>query len=149
MAGSVQQFEDINITPLTDIFLVLLIIMMVVAPMLNTSGLSMANPTVTPNEAVEKEPKLIELVLSKDGQVLLEGKAVGPLTLRNTLREQQKLKPDGLLIKPEPEARHELLMKVIDAATSIGLTKIALQESEASGEAETPAAETTEAVPAA
>ena len=39
-----QTFNEINITPLTDIFLVLLIIMMVIAPMLDQQGLNLAIP---------------------------------------------------------------------------------------------------------
>ena len=37
-------FTEINITPLTDIFLVLLIIMMVIAPMLDQQGLNLTVP---------------------------------------------------------------------------------------------------------
>ena len=39
-----KEFSDINITPLTDIFLVLLIIMMVVAPLLDQQGLNLVVP---------------------------------------------------------------------------------------------------------
>lgn len=133
MAGAQETFSDINITPLTDIFLVLLIIMMVVAPMLNTSGLSLANPQVGPDANVDKEPKVIELLLNNEGKVLLGEEAVGPLTLRNKLREEMQEKPDGLVIRAEPEARHEVLTRVIDSATSIGLKKIAIQSAEATG----------------
>ena len=41
-----DSFNEINITPLTDIFLVLLIIMMVIAPMLDQQGLNLAVPEV-------------------------------------------------------------------------------------------------------
>ena len=41
-----DSFNEINITPLTDIFLVLLIIMMVIAPLLDQQGLNLAVPEV-------------------------------------------------------------------------------------------------------
>ena len=39
-----ETFNEINITPLTDIFLVLLIIMMVIAPLLDQQGISLTAP---------------------------------------------------------------------------------------------------------
>ena len=50
-----KTFNQINITPLTDIFLVLLIIMMVVAPMLDQQGLSLSVPTSTEQEQKQEE----------------------------------------------------------------------------------------------
>ena len=50
-----DSFNEINITPLTDIFLVLLIIMMVIAPMLDQQGLNLAVPEVVNAEQIKKE----------------------------------------------------------------------------------------------
>ena len=51
-----QTFNEINITPLTDIFLVLLIIMMVIAPILDQQGLSLAIPDYVEKSAIDKTP---------------------------------------------------------------------------------------------
>ena len=50
-----DSFNEINITPLTDIFLVLLIIMMVIAPMLDQQGLNLAVPEVVNAEQIKKD----------------------------------------------------------------------------------------------
>ena len=50
-----ETFNEINITPLTDIFLVLLIIMMVIAPMLDTQGLSLEVPDYVEAKSIAKD----------------------------------------------------------------------------------------------
>ena len=52
-----QTFNEINITPLTDIFLVLLIIMMVIAPILDQQGLSLAVPEYVEQNSMDNEAK--------------------------------------------------------------------------------------------
>ena len=53
-----DSFNEINITPLTDIFLVLLIIMMVIAPLLDQQGLNLAVPEVVNQEQLYECSKL-------------------------------------------------------------------------------------------
>ena len=125
-----QIFNEINITPLTDIFLVLLIIMMVVAPMLDTKGLKVAVPTVGPSKDVKEEPKTIELNISADGQYTIEHAEVAPMFLANKFRELKSAKPDGLIIKTNPDAKHEVLTAAMDAAQSAGITKVAVTANE-------------------
>jgi biopolymer transport protein ExbD len=133
--GRKQVFNEINITPLTDIFLVLLIIMMVVAPMLDTSGLKVAVPTVGPSEEVKEEPKTIELKIDADGAYTLEGKAINRMMLGSTLRGAVKDKPDGVIIKTNPEASHEALTYAMDEVQGAGITKVAVMANEGEGDA--------------
>ena len=60
-----KTFNEINITPLTDIFLVLLIIMMVVAPMLDQQGIGLTVPENVEQTKMDKESKtsIIHIVL--------------------------------------------------------------------------------------
>ncbi len=129
--GRKQVFNEINITPLTDIFLVLLIIMMVVAPMLDTKGLKVAVPSVGPASDVKTPPKTIELNISASGQYTIDSEEVSPLFLANKFRELKGEKPDGLIIKTNPEARHDALTAAMDAAQSAGITKVAVTADEA------------------
>ena len=50
-----DSFNEINITPLTDIFLVLLIIMMVIAPMMDQQGLKLVVPQAVKEQTQNKE----------------------------------------------------------------------------------------------
>ena len=57
-------FNEINITPLTDIFLVLLIIMMVIAPLLDQQGLNLAVPNNVEVQDIKQENKLISVTVT-------------------------------------------------------------------------------------
>jgi biopolymer transport protein ExbD len=124
--GRKQVFNEINITPLTDIFLVLLIIMMVVAPMLDTKGLKVAVPSVGPSQEVKEDPKIIELSISESGQYTINKEEVSPMFLANKFRELKDAKPDGLVITTNPEARHDALTAAMDAAQAAGIFKVAV-----------------------
>jgi biopolymer transport protein ExbD len=124
--GRKQIFNEINITPLTDIFLVLLIIMIVVAPMLDTQGLKVAVPSVGPSQDVKEEPKTITLTIDANGQYAIEGKSVTPMLLPTELRTLKSSKPDGVVIKTNPDASHGALTSAMDAAQTAGITKVAV-----------------------
>ncbi len=129
-AGRKQVFNEINITPLTDIFLVLLIIMMVVAPMLDSKGLKVAVPSVGPSEESKEEPKTIQLAIDASGQYSIEGTGVSPIALVTKFKELKSAKPDGLIIKTNPDATHESLTAAMDAAQTAGITKVAVTSDE-------------------
>ena len=57
-------FNEINITPLTDIFLVLLIIMMVIAPMLDKQGISLSVPENVEQSQVDKDPQILTVTVT-------------------------------------------------------------------------------------
>jgi biopolymer transport protein ExbD/biopolymer transport protein TolR len=127
-------FAEINITPLTDIFLVLLIIMMVVAPMLDTRGLKVSVPSMGPSPEVKTDPKTIRLGISAAGEYSVEGATVSRFLLSNRLRELKSEKPDGVLINTNPEASHEALTYAMDAVQSAGVTKVAVSAENAAGQ---------------
>ena len=119
-------FSEINITPLTDIFLVLLIIMMVVAPMLNTSGLKLAVPTIGPDVETKEEPKTVRVTINEQDQLTLDGDTIALPLLSLKLRKLKTTKPDGLVIEANTESSHNTMTNVMDAAQSAGVTKIAV-----------------------
>lgn len=131
--GRKQVFNEINITPLTDIFLVLLIIMMVVAPMLDTQGLKVSVPSIGPSQEVKEEPKTITLTINASGQYSIDGKNVIPTLLANEFRVLKASKPDGVVIKTNPDASHEALTFAMDAVQAAGISKLAVSAAEGQG----------------
>lgn len=69
-----KMFTEINITPLTDIFLVLLIIMMVVAPTFQSMDNAISVPEINSGIAIEQKNATISI--TKDGQMYLNGTPV-------------------------------------------------------------------------
>lgn len=119
-------FTEINITPLTDIFLVLLIIMMVIAPMLDQQGLNLVVPSQHEAEKQQKESKIITIDVSPSGEYTLDGKPVTADSLIQAIRVAYQEKRDGLLIKAAQDSTHEAVVRVMDAAQTAGITSISV-----------------------
>ena len=124
-----KRFDEINITPLTDIFLVLLIIMMVVAPMLNNQGLNISLPAITEAPLQSKVSQSIEIEVNASNQVLVNGKAMASLeTLTQDLNALQSKFPDGVVLALHPKALHETTMLVMDAVQGAGVQNLSIVE---------------------
>ncbi len=121
-----DSFNEINITPLTDIFLVLLIIMMVIAPMLDQQGLNLAVPEVVNKEQISKDPKIMNIVVTEDNKIIYNGDAIEPADLEKFFNDNSKEYPDGLLIQADDDSEHGTIVKVMDSARNTGITSISL-----------------------
>lgn len=119
-------FNEINITPLTDIFLVLLIIMMVIAPLLDQQGLNLAVPQLGAPENQKKDHKFITVDLDSHGKILVDGTEITKDTLLDKLKEAFQVKKDGLVIQAEPDAQHQHVVVIMDAARTAGIENVSL-----------------------
>ena len=81
-------FTEINITPLTDIFLVLLIIMMVIAPSFQSVDQDINIPEI--NSGVAVEQKNAEISVTKQGHYYINGR---PISSDDLVKELTELKP--------------------------------------------------------
>ena len=122
--GKEALFTEINITPLTDIFLVLLIIMMVIAPLLDQQGLNLAVPNNVEVQDVKQENKLISVTVSDDDKYYIDSQEIDVSQLESTIQSKIKDFPEGLLILAQPEASHGAVVKLMDKARNVGVTNI-------------------------
>ena len=104
---------DINVTPMVDVMLVLLIIFMVITPMLqNKVQITMAtveNPTNMPD--ADKEDAIV-VAVTRDGAVYLGPNKVDPSELGSLVRDKLQDKTDKMIFftkKPIPEVRSSQL----------------------------------------
>ena len=123
-----KEFSDINITPLTDIFLVLLIIMMVVAPLLDQQGLNLVVPDRVEAEQMQKESKILSIVVDDDDTYYLDNQQVDIEDLKTFLAENINEYPDGLLIMSAPDSTHGAVVKLMDEARNAGYVNISITE---------------------
>lgn len=121
-----DSFNEINITPLTDIFLVLLIIMMVIAPMLDQQGLNLAVPEIVNKEEITNDPKIMNFVVTDTNKYIFDGVEVAASDLEKIVSEKSKDFPDGLLIQVDDNAEHGAVVKLMDSARNVGVTSISL-----------------------
>jgi biopolymer transport protein ExbD len=125
-ARSQATMSDINITPLVDVMLVLLVIFMVTAPMLDfRMGLTLPQqPKKTP-----PPPETLVLTVAPGDMFLLAGVAMTPAQLQGALAEWRGLKPDGVLkIDVNPEADYQSAATAMATANRAGIENLGLVE---------------------
>lgn len=127
MSRERDSFNEINITPLTDIFLVLLIIMMVIAPLLDQQGLNLTVPDMV-EQTQAKESKTMTISVTDEDKYIFEGQEIAPNDLEALIKNKAKELPDGLLIESAPDATHGAVVKLMDSARNSGVTSISMSE---------------------
>ncbi|MBE7710104.1 MAG: biopolymer transporter ExbD [Cyanobacteria bacterium SIG32] len=122
-------FNEINITPLTDIFLVLLIIMMVIAPLLDQQGLNLTVPEMVSQEQIkDNNSKILSVTVTSDDKYYVDGKEVIDTDLEKTLKSLTKDYPDGMMIETDGNSSHGAVVKLMDNARNSGFTSISISE---------------------
>ncbi|MBR1619589.1 biopolymer transporter ExbD [bacterium] len=124
-----KTFNEINITPLTDIFLVLLIIMMVVAPLLDQQGISLTVPENVEEQQIDKDPQILTVYVSSAGKYFINNEEIATDMLGSTLANEIKNYPDGLLIKTDENAKHGAVVTLMDKARYAGVKAISVDRS--------------------
>ncbi len=116
-------FSEINITPLTDIFLVLLIIMMVVAPMFQSNVDGITVPEI--NSGLTVEEKAATVSITKEGQFFLNGQQIDLENLTQALVDlKPSLKKPEVLVKADTSAKSRDIMQVMRAAKDAEYEKL-------------------------
>ncbi len=123
-----ETFNEINITPLTDIFLVLLIIMMVIAPLLDQQGISLTVPENVEQSQIDKDPQILTVVVSQNDKYFIHNEEISPDMLGTILSQEIKNYPDGLLIQADGDSTHGAVAKLMDKARYAGVKAISLDQ---------------------
>ena len=124
-------FADINITPLTDIFLVLLIIFMVTTTAIAQSGNDEAGfkvnlPKGTKSEAGAVARDVTVAVLA-DGRAVVDGSVRDDAALRATFEGAHQKSPDTVvLFQADAGVAHGRVVQVMELARQAGLTRLAI-----------------------
>ena len=121
--GKNALFTEINITPLTDIFLVLLIIMMVVAPTFQDADSSITMPEI--NSGLTIEQKNATLSVNKSGELYLNGTAIRKENLVKALVDlKPELEVPELVVKADSQVKSSEIMNIMDAAQDAEYKKL-------------------------
>ena len=121
--GKDALFTEINITPLTDIFLVLLIIMMVVAPTFQSVDNNLEMPEI--NSGVSIEQKNCVVSITKDGLMYINGKEISQDALAEELATiKPTLEKKEVVVKADAKAKNSIVLKVMDDAQEAKYQKL-------------------------
>ena len=120
--------SNINVTPMVDVMLVLLIIFMVITPMLQRGqSVDLAktnNPIQMPD--ADKEDALIVAVM-RDGRVFFDTQQVGPEELTNKVKERvQNRVNKTVYVKADARAKYKAVVDVVDDVRSAGVDQLGL-----------------------
>ncbi len=117
-------FTEINVTPLVDVMLVLLIVFMVTAPLL-TSGLHIDLPEVQAANTPVKDAKLV-LSITKDEKILFGEQDVTANVEQVLLENPRVQKEHELYIRADKDARYGVVARAVAAARSANVTSLNL-----------------------
>ncbi len=121
--GKKPVFNEINITPLTDIFLVLLIIMMVIAPSFQSLDKNIVIPEI--NSGVSIEEKNATVSLTKEGEMFLNGERTDEEKLEGDLATLiANLDKKEVVVKADEKAKSSDIMKIMRSAQNAGFEKL-------------------------
>ncbi|MFH1073718.1 MAG: biopolymer transporter ExbD [Candidatus Firestonebacteria bacterium] len=117
--------SDINITPLTDVALVLLIIFMVTTPMILAGGINVKLPTATTANTTPQ--RNITISITQDGKVYLNDRETGFDGLQPALEQFLKNEKDKtVILNADKGVMHGQVVRALDIAKRAGAVKLAI-----------------------
>ena len=117
--------SDINITPMVDVILVLLVIFMVTANFLKKESININLPKVAKADANIKEST--QIALTKDGKFFIEGKSITEEDLLTSMSREAKLRPNmRVTLAADENISYGSVSKLMGLLRRCGVTKIAL-----------------------
>jgi biopolymer transport protein TolR len=123
--GRYRPLAEINVTPLVDVMLVLLIIFMVTAPLM-TSGVSVDLPK-TNAQQLNSDSEPVTVSIKADGTIFLQEQAVDVANLVTRLQAIAQNNPEQrIFVRGDKDLAYGRIMEVMGTITQGGFTKVAL-----------------------
>jgi biopolymer transport protein ExbD len=129
MAGSFQDDDEpisqINVTPLVDVTLVLLIIFMVTTPMIMKPSINVNLPKAASSD--QSSPGELSVTVTKAGQIFANGKSVSEEGLKAEAAKLALSKPDSqAMISGDKETPYGTIVSIVDIIKTAGIKKFAI-----------------------
>ena len=120
----VQGMNEMNLIPLIDVMLVLMIIFLLTATVLNpTVPLDLPKTSATVNET---PPEVIQISIDKDAGLFWDDQSISMEALEARLQEQANTgKEPAVQLRADKDSKYDTVAQVLAATSQAGLTKIA------------------------
>ncbi len=123
--GSKRSFSEINVTPLVDVMLVLLIIFMVTAPMLQ-QGIKVNLPKAKAQSLKESEEKLM-ITVTKDEKIFINKNPYTLDALGKTLKALQAYRKDRqVFLKADKDVPYGFVVRVMSEVKAAGVEELGM-----------------------
>jgi biopolymer transport protein TolR len=135
-----EPMSDINVTPLVDVMLVLLVIFIITAPLMS-SRLELELPKASEPVAASAEPEaFISISVDPQGQVFWDEQPVDAADLKKRLTETAQRNPETeLQLRADTAVPYGSVVQLIGLAQSVGLSRIGFVADPATGATTSPA----------
>ncbi|MBI1271308.1 hypothetical protein GC174_12840 [bacterium] len=130
MGASGESFENINITPLTDVFLVLLVIMILIAPLIDKSELKIKPPETYNAKKENSRTKTIMIDVDAEGRVAIQGKTLesnDEATIQNVLGGIIKnlgVEDMPVTVNADGNCKQKDIIAIMNACSQIGIKRM-------------------------
>lgn len=125
-------FSEINVTPMVDVMLVLLVIFMVTAPMM-TTGVSLDLPRGD-GQAMEDSDRAVDISVDAKSKIYLGDEIVKPDSLVKRVKAMQKSNPDlKVVISGDRAASYGQVIEVMSLLRLAGIAKVGLKTGDTLG----------------
>jgi biopolymer transport protein ExbD len=115
---------EINITPFTDVILVLLIIFMIATPFIYQSSTKVQLPKASASEETTKDTVV---TINAQGEFFLDDKKIDLVGLRTNLRARARMKPDlSVIVNGDKDVKYDSVIRVIDVLNQSGIRNTGL-----------------------
>jgi biopolymer transport protein ExbD len=133
-SGKNQPMADINVTPLVDVMLVLLIIFIVTAPVMTYPiDVDLPQRVINPPPQLREPPPPIELRIDASGQVTWNNNPVQVSALQSMMENEVQRDPTNqplLQIDANPDSEYQVMAKVLASAKNAQMLKIGFVQQE-------------------
>jgi biopolymer transport protein ExbD len=131
--GRAKTIAAINVTPLVDVVMVLLIILMVSSTYIVAQTLKVQLPKARATDGTADKPTKVELM--KDGTLRFNDNKVSEAELTQKVKDAVNADPEmSLVVSADKEVQHGSVVHMLDIAKLAGVTKFAINVMQQGGE---------------
>lgn len=123
----------IELTPMVDVVFLLLIFFMISTTFIDTPGIAIKLPESSA-PTLTKTPEEVEVALSREGEIFLQGEAVSPAQLGEQLRRYQEQAAEmTFMLRADEQALHGRVVQIMDIAREAGFGRLAMATEKGQG----------------
>jgi len=125
-AGDDKSYDDINVTPMVDLYLVLLLIFIIMTTA-GVQGMKVNLPKSSSKPADLSAPKSRAITVNNEGKIALDTVPVSLAELEQRLKEHQaKVKEFPVVVRGDRQTQYEGIMNVLDVCGRLGISQVGL-----------------------
>jgi biopolymer transport protein ExbD len=122
--GNEAPMCDVNTTPLIDVMLVMLVMLIITLP-IQTHAVKLDMPRPTDAPPPETQPRVIDIEVDYDGLVLWNGTPTPLTTLESYFRQESQIEPQAEIhLRPDRRAKYDVVANVLASAQRNRMVKI-------------------------